>query len=179
MSLPREPSKVRLIYSIMGIDEAAVDRAFAVLANHFGPACAQSRTIPFDRTDYYEPEMGGGLVRRFVAFRKLISMERLPGIKLWSNEIEKQAAVESRRTINLDPGYISAERLVLATGKNFTHRIYLGSGIFADLTLMFHKKSFRTFEWTYPDYAENEVISFMNELRRGYLEQLKEESRNP
>ena len=178
MSVPREPSRVRLLFSILGLNETVVNGALSVLERQFGPACAVGPVIPFDRTDYYEPEMGENLVRRFAAFRNLIPPDRLPRIKLWSVDLERKLAVEQRRTVNLDPGYISAERLVLATGKNYTHRIYLGHGVFADLTLIYQHRTFHPLAWTYPDYADAEVVSFMNEIRRGYLDQAREESRN-
>jgi hypothetical protein len=178
LSIPRNPVKARLIFSVMGINEKVLEEATGLLREHFGPVCTESDLLPFDRTTYYEPEMGKDLVRRFVAFQDLIGQSRLPQIKLWSNELEKQLGSQTGRIINLDPGYISAERLVLATGKNFTHRIYLGSGIYADLTLMFFKKSFRPMEWTYPDYADGSVISFMNQVRSDYMIQLQSEEGN-
>ena len=145
------------------------------LGQEFGVLSCRGDIRPFDRTRYYEKEMGSNLVRLFAAFRELVEMDRLPLIKLRSNEIEKQFAVEGCRRVNLDPGYLTAERIVLATGKNFTHRIYLGQGIYADLTLLFHRKSFRALPWTYPDYSDPEIIGYMNNLRRDYMAQLREE----
>ena len=178
MSIPRKPAKARLIFSVLGINEKVVEETIGLLRKHFGPICTASEFLPFDRTTYYEPEMGKDLVRRFVVFQDLIDQSRLPQVKLWSNELEKQLRSQSGRTVNLDPGYVCAERLVLATGKNFTHRIYLGSGIYADLTLMFFKKSFRPMEWTYPDYADGSVISFLNKVREDYMVQLQSEGHN-
>lgn len=178
VSIPRRPPDVRLICSVMGISETVVDKAVKILEKQFGRLCAISDSMPFDRTSYYEREMGQNLLRRFAAFEKLIDQGRLPQIKHWTNELEREFSLENHRQVNLDPGYINAERLVLATGKNFTHRIYLGHGIYADLTLVFYNKTFHSLEWTYPDYADAEVISFMNGIRRDYMVQLREESRN-
>jgi hypothetical protein len=176
LSLPRKPPNVRLFFSVMGVDEKLVRQAVASLEQEYGaPACIGD-IMPFDRTRYYEKEMGISLIRLFVAFKRLIEPERLPGIKLWTNELEKQFAMEDHRRVNIDPGYITAERLVLATGKNFTHRIYLGQGIYADLTLLFQQKSFHAMPWTFPDYADPKIIAFLNTVRREYLIQLREES---
>jgi hypothetical protein len=160
----------------MGVNEKLVQEAVATLEQEFGGLALRGDIRPFDRTRYYEKEMGSNLVRLFAVFRTLVEPDRLPSIKLWSNELEKQFALERRRRVNLDPGYVAAERIVLVTGKNFTHRIYLGQGIYADLTLLFHQKSFHALPWTYPDYADPEIIGFMNNLRREYMAQLREES---
>ncbi|MBW1804141.1 MAG: DUF4416 family protein [Deltaproteobacteria bacterium] len=92
---------------------------------------------------------------------------------LFGNALEQHYLVRGKRRVNIDPGYISMERLVLATGKNYTHRIYLAGGIYADLTLVFHKGSFKPLEWTYKDYATPEVIGFFNALRDRYKNQIR------
>ena len=161
---------------MLGTDDKVLQAVAVLLEKQFGRINSIGKLLPFDRTTYYESEMGKNLVRRFVTFRELIDRNRLPGIKLWSNEVEQYYAKDHRRTVNLDPGYISAERLVLATGKNFTHRIHLGDGIFSDITLLFYKKSFRPLEWTYPDYADPETICMMNSIRADYIAQLRKEN---
>jgi hypothetical protein len=177
LSLPHKPPKARLFFSVMGVNEKVIQEAVAALEQEFGLLASKGDIIPFDRTRYYEKEMGGNLVRLFAAFRELVEPDRLPWIKLKSNELEKNFAVEGNRRVNLDPGYLTAERVVLATGKNFTHRIYLGQGIYADLTLMFHRRSFRALPWTYPDYSDPGIIGFMNNLRRDYMAQLRKEGK--
>jgi hypothetical protein len=94
-------------------------------------------------------------------------------IKLQTNELEKRYVQEGKRRVNIDPGYIALERLVLATGKNYTHRIYLSKGIYADLTLVFHQGSFQSLAWTYRDYADLVVIGTFNEIRERYKNQLR------
>jgi len=178
LSLPRKSPEVKLIVSVMGTNEEVVREAVSMLEKQFGAQERSSHLMPFNFTTYYEKEMGPDLFRIFVVFRHLIKPERLPRIKLWSNELEQNLSMEGRRRVNLDPGYISAERLVLATGKNYTHRIYLGQGIYADLTLVYHNKSFNRLPWTYPDYGEEEVISFMNETRKDYMAQLRDRDIN-
>jgi hypothetical protein len=172
MSSPREADEVKLISSIFSPQEKLVETAIGRLEEMFGPSDWRSSLVLFDRTRYYEKEMGWPLHRRFVSFRDLIRPKALVDVKLRTNEMEATFVREGKRTVNIDPGYICMERLVLATGKNYTHRIYLAKGIYADLTLVFHKSGFRPLEWTYRDYAEEGLISQFNEIRARYKEQL-------
>ena len=141
---------------------------------YFGPVEWTSENLVFDRTRYYEREMGWPLYRKFIAFSELIRPDSIVDIKLITNKIEKDHLIDNKRSINIDPGYISLERLVLATGKNYTHRIYLGKGIYADLTLVFHSGTFMPLAWTYPDYSDEKVIACFNGLRDDYLQLLRE-----
>jgi len=88
------------------------------------------------------------------------------------NLLEAELSRGGKRTVNIDPGYLIAERLVLASGKNNTHRIYLGKSIYADLTLIYHDKDYRPLAWTYPDYAEPKIRGWLRTLRQKYLLQL-------
>ena len=106
--------------------------------------------MPFDYTSYYEREMGLGLKRRMMAFKTLIPQGGLSAVKQKTNAIEKRFKAQGKRMVNIDPGYLLRERFVLATGKNFAHRIYIGDQIYADLTLIFHKGAFQSLPWTYP-----------------------------
>jgi len=173
MSTPSEPDPVKRIASLIAVKEEILDRAISRLEDLYGPTDWVSPRMPFDRTRYYEREMGGRLVRKFVAFERLMAREELPGTKLETNRLEAQTLERGRRTVNIDPGFVCLERLVLATGKNYTHRIYLSQGIYADLTLVFHRKDFRPLAWTYPDYADAEVIGYFNAVRERYKEQLR------
>jgi hypothetical protein len=172
MSSPREADDVRLISSIFSPNEQLIDTLIERLEGMFGPLEWRSPLLLFDRTRYYEKEMGWPLQRRFVSFRDLIRPESLVEVKLRTNALEQMFVREGKRIVNIDPGYVCLERLVLATGKNYTHRIYLGKGIYADLTLVFHKGTFRPLEWTYRDYADEGLISQFNEIRGRYKEQL-------
>jgi hypothetical protein len=173
MSSPREADDVRLISSIFSPHEELIETAIGRLEEMFGPLDWRSPLVLFDRTRYYEKEMGWPLHRRFVSFRDLIRPEALVEVKIRTNALEKMCIQEGKRTVNIDPGYVCMERLVLATGKNYTHRIYLAKGIYADLTLVFHKGSFRPLEWTYRDYAEEGLIAQFNEIRARYKAQLE------
>jgi len=174
MSEPRLPEKVRLIASLFSPEKETVDRVIDRLAEQYGPIERTSPDMFFDRTRYYAREMGWPLHRRFISFEELILPETLVDVKLNTNAMENAFLVDGKRRINIDPGMISAERLILATGKNYIHRVYLSNGIYADLTLLFKRGGFQPLEWTYRDYAEPDMIRFFNELRQTYMEKLKE-----
>lgn len=174
MSQPQETEKVKLISSLFSNQGALIDAGIKEMEERFGPVDWASEMMPFDRTRYYEREMGWPLYRRFISFVRLIMPESIADIKLITNELEKAHLDKEKRTINIDPGYVTLERLVLATGKNYTHRLYLTKGIYADLTLIFHDGTFKPLSWTYPDYAEEKVIGLFNKLRSGYLQHLRE-----
>jgi hypothetical protein len=173
MSTPRESDKVRLFLSLFSAEKGLIDNAINELVELFGLPEVISPWLMFERTRYYEKEMGWPLHRRFVTFKELISPEELVDKKLKTNRIEEKYSVEGKRRINIDPGYICLERLVLATGKNYTHRIYLSHGIYADLTLVFNKGTFKPLKWSYPDYSDNESIEFFNNEREKYKNKLR------
>jgi hypothetical protein len=170
------PKPVKLIMSLMMSDELLLRQGVEKLSGRYGGIDFESDIFPFDYSDYYIPEMGEGLFRRFVTFRSLIPRESLVMIKRNTNEIEGHFAVDGKRRINIDPGYICAEHLILATTKGYTHRPYLGEGIYADLTLIYRDGEFRPLEWTYPDYASPKIRKVLEGVRKQYLQELKEES---
>lgn len=150
-----------------------LDAAQQELVAQFGPVDYESTLMAWEFTDYYSGELGENLSRKFVAFERLIDPERLAEVKLFTNQLEGRFSEEGARRINLDPGYLDSAKLVLATTKDRDHRIYIGQGIFAEVTLHFRGKSFRAWEWTYPDYATPEYIAIFNQIRALYREQLK------
>lgn len=173
MSDPHEAEDVKLISSLFSPQNELIDKVIAELENLFGLTDWISPGLFFDRTKYYAKEMGWPLHRRFISFKNLIRPEDIVEIKLATNEVEGRYLQDGKRGINIDPGYISLERLILATGKNYTHRIYLSKGIYADLTLLYHRGSFRPLEWTYRDYAGPETLGFFDDVRKSYKAQLR------
>jgi len=173
MSDPQPPEAVKLIASLFSSDGCLLNDAVQALSEKYGKADFISGPAPFTYTDYYEKEFGSSLIRRFVAFERLIRPEALPDVKLWTNALEKRLAAEGRRKVNIDPGYLALAHLILATGKGYTHRPCLREGIYADLTLIYRDKSFHPLPWTYPDYAGGEVIGMLTRVREKYLLQLK------
>jgi hypothetical protein len=140
----------------------------------YGPVDFVSEPLPFHFTDYYEREMGKGLWRKMVSFEPLIVPDQLVSVKRWAKFLEDQNLNErGGRKVNIDPGYLAASKFILATGKDFSHRIYLGEGIYGDLTLIFRQGGFSALPWTYPDYASQPLLGILDLLRKRYLWQLK------
>ncbi|BBO72568.1 hypothetical protein DSCA_64980 [Desulfosarcina alkanivorans] len=174
MSQPQSPMPARLVAGFFVKDKALAADITRDLQDRMGPVDMVSAWLNFDFTTYYEREMGGPLYRRLVVFKRLIEQVDLASIKQATNELEQKYQRQGRRRVNIDPGYLLAERFVLATGKNFTHRIYIGQGIYADLTLIYRKGAFRTLPWTYPDYADRRLIDFLTLVRNKYMLDLKQ-----
>lgn len=166
---------VKLIFGVLtGIPDLLVE-VYQRLSEPLGEIDFTSPLLPFNHTTYYEAEMGKGLHRQFVSFETLIAPDELSSTKLFSNAVEQEFAqtdTESRR-VNLDPGYISASKLVLASTKDHAHRIYLQRGIYGEITLRFHRKTFHPWEWTYPDYRTQAYIDIFNHIRGIYMTQIR------
>lgn len=175
MSTPQQPRPAKLFLSLISVTTGRIATALSELVGHYGTLDFLSAVLPFNYTDYYHAEMGQPLIRRFAGFDRLIRQEDLAPIKLQTNRLETKLSVKGKRTVNLDPGILLAERLVLATGKNSAHRIYLSDGVYADLTLIYYDKDYRPLAWTYPDYAEIKVRAWLRALRERYLLQLHRE----
>ena len=173
MSQPRPPQPAKLLIGMfsrhIGLFQTIIDQ----MESLFGPVDLISPWFEFNWTQYYEAEMGSGLWRRMAAFVPLIAQDRLPEIKQQTNSLESGYMEGENRRVNIDPGYLLPERFVLATGKNFTHRIYLGGQVYADLTLIYQKGGFQTLPWTYPDYAQADIQAFLTRVRNKYLKDLK------
>lgn len=149
-------------------DEAIFIKSRDKLKKIFGRIDFQSDPLDFNYTAYYEPEMGAGLKRRFVSFGKLISIQDLYRIKLYTNRLEVKFSNSGKRRVNIDPGYLDSAKLVLASTKDYAHRIYLRKGIFAEITLSYRSNSFIPNDWTYPDYRSQEYIGIFNAVRKLY-----------
>ncbi|MCK7508180.1 MAG: DUF4416 family protein [Desulfobacterales bacterium] len=173
MSKPTQALPVKLVFSVFAPATGILNDTINGLSALYGQPDFVSEQIPFDYTDYYSPEMGEKLVRRFLSMEKLIRPEVLPDIKLATNEIEEESAVAGHRQVNIDPGYLSQSHLILATGKGYSHRPYLRDGIYADLTLIYQGKKFCSLPWTYPDYADEKQLAMLSAIRSRYLLQLK------
>lgn len=164
---------VKLIIGLITGDENNFKLANEALSEKFGAIDYVSPIFDFNFTDYYQKEIGVKLKRCFFSFAKLISPEQLSRIKLITNKIEKRYSKDGKRSLNIDPGYITSSKLILATTKDYCHRIYLGKGIFAEVTLRFKEKSFIPGEWTYPDYKTKDYIEAFNRIREIYMQQIK------
>ncbi len=174
MSLPQPPKPAKLVIGLILKEKALLPSVAFELNDRFGAIDMVSRWFLFDFTTYYEPEMGSPLFRRVLSFRAPIQQNDLVDIKLKTIEIERAYAVDDKRQVNIDPGYLVHERFVLATGKNYSHRIYLDQGIYADLTLIYRRGAFETLPWTYPDYAHHHLMSFLERIRTKYVFDFKQ-----
>jgi hypothetical protein len=161
MGRPFTPLPVTLICGIITSDTKLLDRSEKILIRHFGPVGRASDSIPFTTTKYYEKEMGEDLTRVFVSFNRLIV-----DIKAWTNALEQRLVLSrGHRSVNLDPGYVSLSKLVLATTKPYAHRIYMGRGLFEEVTLFFKKGKFQPASWTYPDLKNEKYLAFFKDVR--------------
>ena len=167
------PRPVKFICGLLASDTAWLRKAHKLLSQEFGPIDLKSEIVPFNFTRYYEAEMGGEIKRQYVCFEKLRDPGKLAQAKLNTNHLEEGLSVESSRRFNLDPGYVDLSKMVLATTKDATYRVYLGDGIYAQSTLFFRKGGFQPWEWTYPDYRSQAAIAFFNRVREVYRQQLR------
>jgi hypothetical protein len=177
MSKASSPAPVKLIVAMIAARPALFDMARQALGEHFGEADYVSAALPFTHTTYYQAEFGVDLWRQFISLSTLINPGRLAAIKTLTNALEQSWAVENRRLVNLDPGYITGAKLVLATVKNNAHRIYLADGIYAELTLIYHGGNWNPLPWTYPDYRSEEYLQILREIRHLYLAQVGQGAR--
>ncbi len=167
---------VKLIFGIISGFQGLIEEIEEPLVRRYGPIDYRSPFIPFTFTDYYTPQMGENLLRRFISFQQLIEPDLLPEIKAHSNHLEEEYALRSsrsKRPINLDPGYLTVTSLILASTKNFAHRIPLQKGIYAELEYIFKKREAQSLPWTYPDYRIEEYQKIFLEVRRIYSAQIK------
>lgn len=174
MGTAHQPEPVVLIAGLLASDRALLVRAAERLGGIFGPLEATSEPVPFAYTRYYADELGEHPWRQFLAFARLVDPGELATIKVRTNALEMEWAAGGRRLVNIDPGYISPSKLVLASTKNHWHRIYIGQGIYAEATLPFRHGAFQPQEWTYPDYRAPEHLAFFTAVRERYLQQLRE-----
>lgn len=169
------PKPAKFICGLISSDPDLVARARGLLAKQVGPIDVVSDIWPFDQTDYYKQEMGENLKRQFVSFAGGMQVDRLPEIKRMTNQIEQRIAgevldPEIPRPVNLDPGYLTLSKIVLATTKDFSHRLYLEGGIYGEVTLYYKGGAWHSWPWTYPDYGAPTYHDFFTQLRESLKE---------
>ena len=160
--------KGKFFCGILINDSLNIEDFNKVLEKNYGEIELISDIFDFLETDYYFNEMGK-LKRYWVVFKDLIELGNLSDAKILANKIESTFLSDTGRNVNIDPGYMLVEKVVLASTKNFTHRIYIGNNIFAESTLYFKKGSFRDWPWSYADYKSEYGIKFFNNLRHDYM----------
>ena len=172
-----KPEPVKLIIGVLAANAQYLKTAIESLESVFGESELASETWLFDKTDYYKVEMGPLILRQFISFKRLISQRSLAKIKRRTNKIEKKltqtVGSEFPRPVNLDPGIIEPSKLVLATTKNFSHRIYIGKKMYAEITLIYNRHKWKAFDYTYPDHQQDCYLDFFSKVRTRLKEQLK------
>ncbi|MYA76110.1 MAG: DUF4416 family protein [Gemmatimonadetes bacterium] len=174
MGTPANPDPVKLVCAIMGQDETKLAEGRELLADRFGAVELAGPVFDFTFSSYYEREMGAGLVKQFLGFGPLVYPEDLADIKRASNGLEAGLVRSDGmpgRALNIDPGYVNGGQLVLATTKNYSHRIYIGKGIFAEVTLLYTRGEFTPLPWTYRDYSTEAALAFFTRVRAAFLYQ--------
>lgn len=172
MSALKPPAPAALFCAALYTPEFTDAGAAELVFENFGPPLLPGPVFAFTFSEYYEKEMGRNLRKAFFLLQRLFDPAELPEWKLRAAALEEQLARAGKRTINLDPGYLEAPKLVLATGKNFAHRIYLGRGVYADVQLYMKNGKFRTHPWTYPDYQVPAHLAFFERGRSLYMEKI-------
>ncbi len=174
MSEPQEPLPVKAFMSIIAGNPAMISEVVGLLIKEGKKIDVISEIFAFSHTDYYKDEMGSDLIRRFVAFDKLILPEDIIDIKHYTYRLEGRFKdLDGRRKINIDPGCIAPEKIILSTFKNFSHRVYLGKGVYADIVLIYRGGGYKPLEWTFPDYCEPDMQSCLISIRKKYMLQLR------
>ncbi len=177
MAKTHTPLPVKLFVGILTSLPETVPQAEEQLARLYGNVDSRSGPALFDLTHYYDQDMGSPIYRYFFSFAKLIDPSDIAAIKLQTNGLESAFASQysaPRRPINLDPGYLEQSKIVLASTKNYFHRILIAGGIYAEVTLHFEKGQWRSFPWTFPDYRTQQYQQFFSSLRSLYRTQLRE-----
>ena len=165
MSTVSHDDVVRIFVGILFNHQTGQDEILARLENIFGILEEVSELLDFDYTRYYEREMGRDLKRCFACFRHLHDTSRLVDAKLECIELEREYSEAGMRRINVDPGYVGLSKLVLASTKDFSHRIYVGRGIYEEITLIYRQGTFTPLQWTYPDYKAEETLRYFKRMR--------------
>ena len=164
------PKPVLLIMAVFSAEPSAFDWVRKRAETQWGALALESAPFPFETfTDYYVKSMGETLPKRLWAFDNLISPDVLPKIKCvtndWEADFKSFADGSVERPLNIDPGYIDLGKLILASTKDHAHRIYLSDGIFAETTLMYTQKQWKSLPWTYPDYQSADYQTFLTQCR--------------
>lgn len=177
MGRPTSPALVKLFVVSLHRDLSVLEGAVEQFKIAWGETDFVSEDFVFDETDYYEPEMGSGLLRRFYSFAQLISPDRIVEAKLDCNRIEDHWLREGRRQVNLDAGYLDTYKLILASAKFGGQKIYLRDGIYADMTLTMYKGKWESFVWGFPDFKSGKYDQVLRQIRDLYKTQRRRSER--
>ncbi|MGC2062697.1 MAG: DUF4416 family protein [Thermodesulfovibrionales bacterium] len=172
MSTKRHQEEALLFVGALYSSSEIFDCILPEMENHFGSVLFQSPVMSWDHSQYYSDELGMPISRRFVFFERLIDASLLSEIKVLTDDIEYRNLKDGRRSVNLDPGYLTEAKVILASTKNYSHRIYLGRGIYAEQEYIFSKGGYQPLSHTYTDYKNPEYLKVFSQARRQFRELL-------
>ena len=179
MGEPTPHAPARRIVAAFSRYAAALEWARGEATAVWGPISLASDLFHFRETDYYHATMGDDLLKVFWVFERPMDLAELVADKLLSGTLEAAYAKLQRhpepRPLNLDPGYLTSAKLVLASTKDHAHRIYLSRGIYAEVTLHYQQRSWRRHEWTFPDYRRADYQEFFTHARDQLRRQERQE----
>ncbi len=172
MSKPVIPEKAKLFIGILTNSEDHLQTAEKRLIKKYGDIDLRTGNIQFTHTEYYNT-IGKNLFKVLFSFKKLINRENITEIKLNTNNLENFISKKGKRSINIDPGYLTLSNVFLASCKDYFHRVYLKRGVYLENELKFINKRYTAWDWTYPDYKKPEYMLFFHDMRRIYYQQLR------
>lgn len=172
------PEPAILFAGILYRNEEYFSRAKLLLREKFGMILMESRALEWNCSEYYRKELGWPIIRKFLFFKDRMNQLDLPDIKLATNELEDELSTEGGRNINIDPGYLTLSKVVLASTKNYSHRLYLGKGIFGEVTLVHVGGRYRPHLFTYRDYSDDSCRRIFEEARE-HLKRMGNHPRSP
>jgi len=173
MEINKHPDKVKLIVGLFSGDAGLFRIVKKQLERICGSVDFESGILDFNHTDYYREEMGDRLKRIFFSFKRTVDLNNIYKVKLRASAVERRFLSNGKRTVNIDPGYLNLSKLVLFSTKDYTHRVYLNEGIYAEVALFYKDNTFNPWPWTYPDYKTEAYIKFFNSIRAIYKEESK------
>lgn len=165
MGVPHLSEEPIVFIGILFSDKTVFDQVAPLLQDRFGKILFQSNIQSWEYSDHYNKELGNQIYRNFIFFDEIIDPSTLADIKLLTNSIEAVYSQNGKRCINLDPGYITLAKVVLASTKNYSHRIYLGKGIYAELALLYKNNQFIAMPYTYNDYKDQTTLTMFMKIR--------------
>lgn len=172
MGRPSEPKPVKLFFAVLFSDDTKIKEAERILKNEFGEFDFISEVFQFRETDYYKDEMGDDIKRVFFSVQNLMPPDKIVYVKKRTAEIETSLSVEGKRKVNIDPGYIDFNKVVLATYKGGGCKVYIVEGVWIDIILRYEKGKFHSFPWTFPDFARGMYSDVLLNMRNSYKKQL-------
>jgi hypothetical protein len=172
MNRVKECEQALLFVGMLYSDPGVLNHVQQTLEREFGGPLLVSPSSKWDYSLHYKDELGWPLLRQFIFFKKVIDPETLADIKVKTNEIEDSFSVNGKRQINLDPGYLTLAKIVLASTKNYAHRVYLRKGIYGEITLFYQDGIFKPHIFTYRDYQEKSCVDMFMRARTLFKKQL-------